>query len=159
MTGVVLRAAGLLAVYLVVLTSAAPGDVLVGGVLAVAVAVALPPRRHRRSDTSATARASAAAGMLLETAGDMVRGSWRVARFCIGAPAATGFVEVPRGERSDAGVAMWGILTGEAPDEFPVEVDDDRGVLLVHVLDATDPDAVRERHRRAHERRQRKVVP
>lgn len=35
----------------------------------------------------------------------------------------------------------------------------DEDTLLVHVLDAGDPGAVCERHRRSHERLQRKVVP
>ena len=37
--------------------------------------------------------------------------------------------------------------------------DDERDVLIVHLVDVQDPDSVRARHRRAHERRQRKVVP
>lgn len=85
------------------------------------------------------------------------RGSWRVARFCLGAPAKPGLVRIPRGDRTADNIALWGILTGEAPDEVPVDVDDE--TLLVHVLDASDPGAVRERHRRAHERWQHKVVP
>jgi len=51
------------------------------------------------------------------------------------------------------------VLTGEAPDEVPVDVDEERDVLIVHLVDASDPDAVRDRHRRAWERAQRKVVP
>ena len=54
-------------------------------------------------------------------------------------------------------MALWGVLTGEAPDEVPVDVE--RHVLVVHLIDASDPDAVRERHRRAYERHLRKVAP
>ena len=61
-------------------------------------------------------------------------------------------------DRSRHAVALWGVLTGEAPDEVPVDVDEERDVLIVHLVDASDPDAVRERHRRAYERAQRKVV-
>jgi multisubunit Na+/H+ antiporter MnhE subunit len=88
----------------------------------------------------------------------MVLGSWRVVRFCLGAPASPGIVEVPQGDRSPINVALWGVLTGEAPDEVPVEADVARGVLLVHLVDADDPDAVRARHARSGERQQ-KVVP
>ena len=56
-------------------------------------------------------------------------------------------------------MALWGVLTGEAPDEVPVDVDEERDVLIVHLVDASDPAAVRERHGRTHERRQRRVVP
>ena len=50
------------------------------------------------------------------------------------------------------------LLTGEAPDEFPVDVDEERDVLIVHVLDASDPEAVRARHRQTHERARGKLV-
>ena len=48
-TGILVRAAGLVAVYLLVLTSTAPGDVLVGALIAVPIAFALRPRRPRRA--------------------------------------------------------------------------------------------------------------
>jgi multisubunit Na+/H+ antiporter MnhE subunit len=92
------------------------------------------------------------------TAVDMVRGSWRTARVCLRGGAQPGFVEIPRGGRSPHAVALWGVITGEAPDEVPVDVDEERDVLIVHLVDASDPDAVRERHRRAYERAQSRVV-
>ena len=51
------------------------------------------------------------------------------------------------------------MLTGEAPDEVPIDVDEQRRVLVVHLVDASDPAAVRARHRRTYERRQRRVAP
>jgi multisubunit Na+/H+ antiporter MnhE subunit len=93
------------------------------------------------------------------TAVEMVRGSWRTARFCLRGDGSPGYVEIPREGRSRYAVALWGVLTGEAPDEVPVDIDDARDVLIVHLIDASDPDAVRERHRRAYERAQRKAVP
>jgi multisubunit Na+/H+ antiporter MnhE subunit len=152
----VLRTAWYAAIYLLVLTSVAPGDVAVGAALGLVAAVTLRPRGPWRGAASPLTRAGAAAGMLLDTVREMIRGSWRVARFCLGEPASPGLVQIPRGDRSPGNVALWGILTGEAPDEFPVDADDN--TLLVHVLDASDPAAVRERHRHAHERWQRKVV-
>jgi multisubunit Na+/H+ antiporter MnhE subunit len=88
----------------------------------------------------------------------MARGSWRTARFCLSRGGRPGFVEIPRGGRSRHAVALWGVLTGEAPDEVPVDVDEDGDVLIVHLVDASDPDAVRDRHRRAYEDAQRRVV-
>ena len=161
MTPVLVRGAALAGIYLLVLTSAAPGDLLLGGALGLAVAYWLRPRRvrarPRRPVEPAHVRVSAAAGMLADTAGEMVHGSWRVVRFCLGAPASPGIVEIPRDERSRVNVALWGVLTGEAPDEVPVEADEVRGVLLVHLVDASDPAAVRARHARSSVR-QRKVV-
>jgi multisubunit Na+/H+ antiporter MnhE subunit len=161
MTPIVVRGAALAAIYLLVLTSVEPGDVLVGGVLGLAVAYWLRPRQPRGSSPQAAPahiRIAAAVATLADTAVEMVRGSWRVVRFCLGAPANPGLVEIPRDDRSRVNVALWGVLTGEAPDEVPVEVDEARGVLIVHLVDADDPAAVRARHARSRER-QRKVVP
>jgi multisubunit Na+/H+ antiporter MnhE subunit len=155
-TGTLVRAAGLAAVYLLVLTSAAPGDVLVGLALGLAVALVLRPRSSRRPRAPWPERLAAAAVVALLTAVEMARGSWRVVRFCLGGRASPGFVEIPRDDRSRRETALWGVLTGEAPDEVPVDVGND--VLLVHLVHADDPDAVRARHRQAHERWQRKVV-
>ena len=161
MTGVFVRAAGLTGIYLLVMTSLAPGDVLVGGALGVAVAYVLRPReataRGARPSVPVRARVSAGAATLVRTAWEMVLGSWRVVRFCLGGQAAPGIVEIPRGDRSEANVALWGVLTGEAPDEVPIKVDEVRGVLLVHLVDASDPSAVRARHARSSEH-QRRVV-
>ena len=151
MIGFLLRAAGLAAVYLLVLTSLHPWDIVAGVALGLAVAAALRPRRRAGAAALPVSRRGAVA-MLAQTAAEMVRGSWRTVRFCLGAEAAPGLVELPRGDRSPVEVAVWGVLTGEAPDEYPVDVDEERGVLVVHVLDAGDPDAVRARHAETHER-------
>ena len=88
----------------------------------------------------------------------MARGSWRTVLFCFGRRGRPGFVEIPRAGRSRNAVALWGVLTGGAPDEVAVDLDEERDVLIVHLVDASDPDAVRDRHRRAYEDQQRKVV-
>lgn len=153
MIGVALRAAGLAVVYLCVLTSIDPYDVMTGLLLGVAVALALRPRTAPAPGHGLTGTPSAVVLAWLSTAREMVVGTGRVVRFCVRpGRAAPGFVEVPRGTRTRADLALWGLLTGEAPDEVPVDVDEARGVLLVHLVDASDPEAVRERHRIAHER-------
>ena len=159
MSRVLIRGAALAAVYLLVLTSVAPGDVLVGGLLGLGLAALLRPQHARRGAAPWPTRLGAAAIGLVLTLIEMARGTWRVVRFCLGSPASPGFVEIPRGGRSRFNVALWGVITGEAPDEFPVDVDDERGVLIVHLVDAHDPEDVRARHRRTFERWQRKLVP
>jgi multisubunit Na+/H+ antiporter MnhE subunit len=149
----------LMGIYLLVLTSTKPGDALIGFLLGVVLAVALRPRLAGRTPATPGPKGLLAlAPVLFDTAVEMVRGSWRTARFCLGLGGRPGFVEIPRADRSRHGVALWGVLTGEAPDEVPVDVDEERDVLIVHLVDASDPDAVRERHRRAYEGAQRKVV-
>jgi len=157
--GLGLRVAGLTSIYLLVLTSVEPGDMLVGCILSVALVLAGGTGRSKARVGTWPSWLGHLAGALAATAREMVIGSVRVARFCLGAPASPGFVEIPRGDRSLGGVALWGLLTGEAPDEYPVAFDEGRDVLLVHVLDARDPANVRERHARARDRWQRKVVP
>jgi multisubunit Na+/H+ antiporter MnhE subunit len=159
MSRIVTQALLLMGIYLLVLTSMKPGDALVGFCLGVGVAVALRPRpAGRRPATPRLAGLVALGPLLFATAVEMVIGSWRTARFCLGLGGEPGFVEIPRAGRSRHAVALWGVLTGEAPDEIPVDVDEERDMLIVHLVDASDPDSVRERHRRAYEGAQRKVV-
>lgn len=157
MIGILVRAAGLLAIYLLVLTSVHPGDVIVGGAVALAITVGLGTT-GRRGSSSRVRWLRGLVGTAIQTGGEVAVGSWRTIRFCLNGDGAPGFVEVPRGNRSNHGVAMWGVLTGASPDELPVAVDAKRGVLLVHLVDASDPAGVRERHRRSHERWHRDVV-
>jgi multicomponent Na+:H+ antiporter subunit E len=147
--------AGLVGIYLLVLTSLRPGDVLVGGLLAALVVVATRRIRgggviHRRLDAH---RLLGAPALVVRIVADTAVGTWRAVRFCLRPDAAsTGLVEVPAGSRSGSGLAAWGFITGLAPDELVVEIDEERRVLLVHVLDADDPDAVQARHADAEER-------
>jgi multisubunit Na+/H+ antiporter MnhE subunit len=147
-TGTLLRAAGLAGAYLLVLTSVDPGDVAIAVVLGLAVAFALrtPPQLVLRS------RLGGAVGILLQTGAEMVRGTVRAAAFALGRGGHPGLVEIPRDDRTPPEVAMWGVLTGESPDEIVVDVDEARDVLIVHTVDASDPDAVRARHAATHAR-------
>ena len=159
MSRVIAQALVLMGIYLLVMTSAKPGDAAAGLLLGLVLAVALRPRLPRRRPATPTLTRLVAVGEVLAlTAVEMARGSWRTARFCLGLGGRPGFVEIPRAGRSRHAVALWGVLTGEAPDEVPVDVDEERDVLIVHLVDASDPDAVRERHQRAYEGAQRKVV-
>jgi multisubunit Na+/H+ antiporter MnhE subunit len=158
MTAVVLRVAGLVAIYLLVLTSMAPGDVLVGAIIGGALVLAARSRGPARS-LAGWGRWFVALGRLIAvTAWDIAVGTVRVVRFSLGGTGSPGFVEIPRDGRSRHAVALWGLLTGEAPDEYPVAIDDERHVLIVHHVDAGDPAAIRARHATARERDQGPVV-
>ena len=159
MTRVITQALGLMGVYLLVMTSAKPGDAAAGLLLGLVLAVALRPRRPGRRPATPTPAGLVALGQVLaRTAIEMARGGWRTVLFCLHGSGSPGFVEIPRAGRSRHAVALWGVLTGEAPDEVPVDIDEERDVLIVHLIDASDPDAVRERHRRAYAGPQRKVT-
>ena len=70
-----------------------------------------------------------------------------------------GIVEVPIGERTPAGVAVWAVVTGLPPGSFFVDVDGERGVALIHILDASDPEAFRRQQEDFYRRYQRGVFP
>ena len=149
MVGAVLRILGLTVIYVFVLTSVLPGDIVIGVVLATVLVVGSRATGPRRDAGGWLGWARAVGTMLVVTAWEIVKGSARVVRFCPTGAGNPGFVEIPRDDRSRHAVALWGVLTGEAPDEYPVIVDDERHVLVVHLVDAGDREAVRERHRAA----------
>jgi multisubunit Na+/H+ antiporter MnhE subunit len=157
--GILLRTCGLAAIYLLVLTSLDPGDIAIGLSVGLVIVLGLRARSvdaHEHTPIPVVVRASVS--MVAGTALEMVIGTWRTVRFCLNGAPSPGFVEIPRDDRSHRAIALWGVLTGESPDEYPVDIDDERGVLIVHLVDASDPDAVRERHHRAHERTLRHLV-
>ena len=70
-----------------------------------------------------------------------------------------GIVEVPIGERTPTGVAVWAVVTGLTPGTFFVDVDRERGVVLIHVIDAGAPEAFRREQQDFYRRYQRGVFP
>jgi len=159
MTAIVLRVSGLAAIYLLVLTSVAPGDIAVGVLLAAALVLGTGAAGTGHRPASWARWIVGLGRMIAVTAWEIAVGTVRVVRFCLAGTGNPGFVEIPRGDRSRHGVALWGVLTGEAPDEYPVAVDDERDVLVVHNVDVTDASAIVARHAAARDRYQRDVVP
>jgi multisubunit Na+/H+ antiporter MnhE subunit len=152
----------LTAIYLLVLTSVQPGDVLVGVALSVAIAAAsMRTLPGGRAGAPLAVRLAAAPALAIGTLADIVRGTWHVSLYIVrrGRLERPGIVTVPKGARTPSGVAAWGFLTALSPDEIVVDIDDERGVMLVHVLDASDTEAVRRRHHDTYEQRQRRVFP
>ncbi|HEY8448380.1 MAG TPA: Na+/H+ antiporter subunit E [Thermomicrobiales bacterium] len=70
-----------------------------------------------------------------------------------------GIVAVPIGERTPLGVTVSALVETLAPGSFLVEVDWEERVMLVHLLDASDPDAVRAEMQDLYDRWQRHVFP
>lgn len=154
----------LVLVYLFALASFDPLDVVAGvvvGAAALAVTARLPGRARARRPASWPRAVTGALLMTWATVRDISVGTWDVALVVLHLRPlhAPGIVAVPIGERSPAAVAVQGLLATLAPGEFLVDVDWERGVILVHVLDAGDPGAVRRRHQDFYERCQRAVVP
>lgn len=71
----------------------------------------------------------------------------------------SGIVEVPCGERTQMGIAIWAIAAGLPPGSFFVDLDKARNVALIHLLDASDPEAFRQQQDAFYRRFQRHVFP
>lgn len=71
----------------------------------------------------------------------------------------TGIVAVPIGERTRVGVAVSALVTTISPGQFLVDVDWRKRVMLIHSIDAADPEEVRRSHEDFYQRYQRRVFP
>ena len=90
---------------------------------------------------------------------DVVEGTWEVALVTLHLRplVSPGIVKVPVGERTSTGVAVSALVTTLSPGAFLIEANEE--FMLLHVIDAGDPDAVREKHEDFYQRYQRKVFP
>jgi len=160
MIGILLRVAALTGLYLLIVSSTKIGDIATGLVLA-ALVVAVG-RRQVSGATSARATLRRLAGVPALVGGtlvDVVTGSADVIRCCLRRPPDPGLVWLPTGPTSPSSLAAWGIRLGITPNTVVVDVDEERGAVLVHVLDAHDPEVVRAEQEAAYRSRQRRVFP
>lgn len=70
-----------------------------------------------------------------------------------------GFVWVPIGDRTERGLAVSTLVLTLSPGAMLIDVDRDRGEMLFHVIDASDPEDVRRRQRNFYDRYQSRVFP
>lgn len=152
------------AVYALTLASADPVDLLMGTALGAGLVVGLGRRLPGTFDAPTlplVQRAPWFGVFVGAVLADIVKGTWDVALRVLHLRAVErpGIVRVPIGPRSDRGVAISALATTLSPGSVLVDVDWARRDLLVHVIDASDPDAVRRRHQHFYERYQRRVFP
>ncbi len=164
MISVIVRVIALTAVYLLILTSLAPGDILVGLVLSALLVAAerrlgRSGRPIRQPGTSPGRRLIGLPALVGGTLVDMARASWQVSRYCLGRRPQPGLVTVPIRRHDAVSATAWAIRVGLAPDTVVVDADSERGRLLLHVLDASDPAAVRQAQENSYRRQQAKVFP
>ncbi|GGP79535.1 Na+/H+ antiporter subunit E [Saccharothrix coeruleofusca] len=162
MIALVLRVVVLTSIYLLVLTSLRPGDVLTG--LLLATLVVLASRRTGRGAPSQPVplrrRLAGVPALVGGTLVDLVSGTWQTAVRLLGrGPAEGGLVEVPIPPGGPVSAAAWGVRVGFVPDTVVVEIDEERGRMLLHVLDARNPAAVVAAQHDSYQRRQRRVFP
>jgi multisubunit Na+/H+ antiporter MnhE subunit len=70
-----------------------------------------------------------------------------------------GIIYVPIEDRTPTGLAVSATEATLSPGTYLVEVDWERGVWLIHALDASDPDEVRRDRHEFYERYQKRVFP
>ena len=164
MTRHVAAISGLTLVYALALASFHPLDLLLGAVLSSALVFA--SGRFVFGDgpgvePSLLRRAVAFWPFALAVFREILAGTWEVTLVTLHLRPLRrpGIVEVPIGERTPAGVATWAVVAGLPPGSFFVDVDRERGVVLLHVIDAGDPEAVRRKEEEFYRRYQRKVFP
>ena len=164
MTRYIVAVAGLTLIYALALASFQPLDLLFGAGLSAALVFAsrrfvfdTEPGRGPGLLRRAVAFVPFAAAVFRE----IVVGTWEVALVTLHLRPLEkpGIVAVPIGDRTPTGVAVWAIVTGLPPGSFFVEVDRERGVALIHVLDAREPEAFREQQEDFYRRYQSKVFP
>jgi multisubunit Na+/H+ antiporter MnhE subunit len=92
---------------------------------------------------------------------DITKGTWEVALITLHLRplVSPGIVAIPIGKRTPTGVAVSALATTLSPGTFLVDVDRERQVMLIHTMDASDPDRVREDHQEFYRRYQSRVFP
>lgn len=164
MTRLLLSAVGLGVLYVLTLASSAPVDLAIGMLLGLVLA-ALLGRRMRPTPEHVALSPPARilwfgvfAGAVLA---DVLQGAWDVTLRVVHLRPVErpGVVRIPIGQRSERGIAVSALTTTLSPGSVLIDIDRERGDLLLHVIDASDPDAVRERLQRFYDRYQRRVFP
>jgi multisubunit Na+/H+ antiporter MnhE subunit len=156
------------AVYALTLASADPVDVGTGVLIGTAVTLLLRSFMRETAIAGVVANPPSAVRRTIwflpfafAVLRDVVAGTIAVARYSLGLRDADhqGIVALPIGERTRLGVAVSAWATTLSPGTALVDVDWQAGQILIHVLDAGDPDAVRAAHQRFYDRYQRHVFP
>lgn len=151
-------------VYTLVLASFHPYDLLIGA--AVSGALYFAARGYLFGDepegeVNLLGRVVAFVPFAVAVARDVAVGTWEVALVTLHLRPLRkpGIVAIPIGERSPLGISVTALVMTLSPGEFLVEVDWDRKAMLMHVIDATDPEDIRRSHEEFYERYQKKVFP
>lgn len=151
-------------VYALALASFHPLDLLFGALLSAALVLVSRGFVFGKDPGRGPAllgRVVAFVPLALVVLREILVGTWEVSLVTLRLRPLTepGIVAVPIGERTPTGIAAWAVITGLPPGSFFVEVDRERGVALIHVLDSRDPDAFRAEQEEFYRRYQSKVFP
>ena len=164
MTRFLLPVLGLSVIYSMFLLSAHPWDLLAGAVIATGVLLLF--KRHlfgkeREPLTGLGQRAVALLRFAWFVTLDVNQGIWTVLVTVLGLRplVRSGIVSIPIGERTPNGVVVTAWAVTLSPGSVLIDVDWERQVMLFHVIDATEPDKLRQRIQVFYERYQRLIFP
>jgi len=154
----------LTATYTFALASGDPWDILFGVLLSVALLALFGPflRGDAAAKGSLQPRRLLAfipfAGIVLR---DIFVGTWTVLRIVLHPRPRNrpGIIAIPLGERTPGGVAVSALAMSLSPGSSLIAIDWDKRIMLLHMLDATDPEAARAELQRFYDRYQRAVFP
>lgn len=152
-------------VYLLALASADPLDALTGVLISAAVVFGFGRFLWDETGESTAppllVRAAAFPLFAAAVIREITVGTWQVSLIVLGIRPLSrpGIVQIPIGERTPTGVAATALAITLSPGELLVEIDETEEVMLIHVLDASDPDEIRRRYDRFFNRYQRRVFP
>jgi multicomponent Na+:H+ antiporter subunit E len=152
----------LTALYCGVLDSAHPLDVVIGAAVSLGViALVGLPIEGNPGAPSIGRRLMALPRWQAAVVWDVLVGTWNVTKAVLARRPADngGIVEIPVDGRSESAVVVAALTLTLSPGEVFVDHDPERAVMLIHVLDARDPEAVRAHHREFYERHQKPVIP
>jgi multicomponent Na+:H+ antiporter subunit E len=164
MTRYVAAVALLTLVYALALASFGPLDLLFGAGLSAALLYfsrGFVFGEDSDRGPSVLGRAAAFVPFAFAIFREILRGTWEVSLVTLHLRPLVepGIVAVPIGGRTPSGVSAWAVVVGLPPGSFFVDVDRERGVALIHVLDASDPEAFRREQEDFYRRYQSRVFP
>ncbi len=155
--------------YAFVLASFDPWDLLLGGALS---ATLLFVFRNSIFEDPATGqdrvrgpgllgRVAAFGPFAVAAVWSIIEGTWEVTLVTLHLRRleSPGVVAVPIDWPGLTGFGGAALVTTLSPGTFLVDVDEARGVMLIHTIDAEDPDTVREAHQQFYRRYQRNLFP
>ena len=150
-------------VYALVLGSFYPADLALGAILSGVLLCVLHPfvLPGGTGSRGVFGRVVAFFPFAAAVARDVAVGTWEVTLVTLHARplGRSGIVAIPVGERSELGVAVSALVATLSPGEVLVDLDRERSVMLIHVIDAADPEEIRRRHEDFYRRYQRRVFP
>lgn len=157
----VLATLGLAALYVGTLGSLALADVVVGLLVGALLAYFATGRRGLGGVRASLGKVLRLPWFLFGVVLEVLQGSVGMALVILGVRdwRRQGFVEVTIGSRTSVGITVSSLVAGLSPGSVVVDVDEEKHIMLLHVIDASDAEVVRARLADFYRRYQARVFP